>query len=191
LSFIYFLLFLGFVLLLLLVFAWSLRKPKKNARAIPEWADSGGRHHVDYMLQVQQALSAADIEFLEKRGGRALANRVRKERKAVALAHLSALREDFDNIQRLAKAIAILSPEVIALEEFERLRLSLGFSWRCLMIHARLILGIAPAHQLSGLGDKLSGLTVQIEAAMRELGERAAIAARLASSLDGRDRNTV
>jgi hypothetical protein len=190
LSLIYFLFFLGFVLLLLLVFAWSLRKPKKNTRTLPDWGDAGGRHHVDYMLQVQQALSVADAEFLEKRGGPTLANRVRRERKAVVLAHLAALREDFDNIQRLAKAIAILSPEVIALEEFERLRLSLGFSWRCLMIHARLILGIAPAQQLSGLGDQLSGLTVQIEAAMRELGERAALAARLASSLDGRDRHT-
>jgi hypothetical protein len=186
LSLIYFLLFLGLALLLLLVFAWSLRPPRKSAGSgeLSFSSEDSEKRHVIYMPQVQQALSASDAEFLARRGGRALAQRVQKERRAVALAYLTALHEDFENIQRLAKAIAILSPEVIAVEEFERVRLSLEFSWRCQVIHARLLLGLAPRRQLSGLSDRLSGLTLQIEAAMRELGERAALAAKLASSLN-------
>jgi hypothetical protein len=188
LNVIYFLLFFGLVLLLLLAFAWSLRKPEKNKGRMDllNAGDDCERRHVTYMPQVQQALAGSDAEFLAKRGGRALARRVERERRLVALAYLTALREDFYNIQRLAKAIAILSPEVIALQEFERVRLSLEFSWRCQMIHARLLLGLAATRQLNGLSDRLSGLTVQIEAAMRELGERAALAAKLASSLDRR-----
>jgi argininosuccinate lyase len=45
--------------------------------------------------------------------------------------------------------------------------------------------------QLDGLGDMVSGLSVRMEEAMKELGERAALAAELASSLNRRGLGTV
>jgi len=47
-------------------------------------------------------------------------------------------------------------------------------------------MGVAPMTQLDGLSNLVSGLSVRMEAALKELGERAAVAAELASSIDRR-----
>jgi hypothetical protein len=75
--------------------------------------------------------------------------------------------------------------------EFERLRLTATFAWQCEVIRLRLLAGIAPAPQLEVLSDLVSGLSVRMEAAMKELGERAAVAAELASSVNRRGLDVV
>jgi hypothetical protein len=85
---------------------------------------------------------------------------------------------------RMARAIAALSPEVVAVREFERLRLTAVFAWRYQVIRWRLLTGLAPMSQLAGLSDLVSGLSVRMEMAVQELGERAAAAAELASSMN-------
>jgi len=109
--------------------------------------------------------------------------RVRHERRRDALAYLAALRGDFQSLLRMAKVIAALSPEVAAVHEFERLRLTSKFAWQYEMIRWKLLAGFATVPQLDGLSDLVSGLSVRMEAAMKELGERAAAAAELASSI--------
>jgi hypothetical protein len=54
-----------------------------------------------------------------------------------------------------------------------------------------LLAGWAPMAQIGTLSDLLSGLSVRLEAAMKELGERAALAAELASFPDRRRINSV
>ncbi len=54
------------------------------------------------------------------------------------------------------------------------------------MIRWKLLTGLAPMTQLAGLSDLVSGLSVRMETAMNELGERAAAAADLASSINRR-----
>jgi len=117
--------------------------------------------------------------------------RVRRERRGVALAYLAALREDFQSLLRMARVIAVLSPELDAVHEFERLRLTAKFAWQYEMIRWRLLAGLAPVPQLNGLSDLVSGLSVRMEAAMKELGERAAVAAELASSMNRRGLDVV
>jgi hypothetical protein len=102
---------------------------------------------------------------------------------------LSAVREDFQSLLRLAKVIAVLSPEVAALQEFERIRLTLKFAWRYQVIRMELRAGLAPIPRLDALTDFVSSLSVRMETAMTELGERAALAAELASSFHGSGRN--
>jgi hypothetical protein len=46
--------------------------------------------------------------------------------------------------------------------------------------------GFATVPQLDGLSDLVSGLSVRMEAAVKELGERSAAAAELASSINRR-----
>lgn len=182
----FFFLFLVIAVGLLVLFAWSLRRPKK----LPGLEKTAGpleeinQHHVTYLPQIRQALAAVDREYLRTKAGNKLARRVEQERKRIALSYLAALQTDFQKLLRLAKAIAVLSPEVIAMQELERIRLTVEFCYRFQMIRMRLILGTAALPQLSGLSNMVSGLTVQIETAMRDLGEKAAIAAELASSLD-------
>src|SRR6266704_3212419 len=117
---------------------------------------------------------------------RGVQRRIRRERVGIALAYLAALRGDFESLVRMARVIALLSPEVVATREFERLGLIAKFVWRYQMIRWKLLAGFAPMAQLDGLSDLVSGLSVRMEAALNELGERAAAAAELASSMNRR-----
>jgi hypothetical protein len=185
----FFYFFFGFVAVLLVLLLWSLRSPKKQAYSSLDPAAFQGpdRSHATYLSQIHRALAPADFEFLASRGSAGLARRVRKQRHRIALLYLSSVQEDFQKLLRLARVIAVLSPEVGAAQEFERLWLGVQFSLRCHMIRIRLICGIAPLPQLSGLCQMASGFAVRMETAIAELGERAALATELTSSLESRD----
>jgi hypothetical protein len=178
------------VAILLFLLTWSLRAPKKRRASsldpVASLQDPGRRHATTYLSQIRRALAPADFEFLASRASAKVTRRVRKERRQVALIYLSAVQEDFQRLLRLARVIALLSPEVVATQESERLRLSVQFTLRCQMIRAELLLGLAPLPQLSGLSQMVSGFAVRMETAITELGERAALATDLASSLERR-----
>jgi hypothetical protein len=178
----------GLIALLLILFFWSLRRPtlsKPVGDQAAAFEDSGPRH-ITFFPQIRQALEPADLAYLASRGPAGLRRRVRKERRRVALFYVTALRGDFQRLLRLARVIAVLSPEVGAVHEFERLRLSVQFSCRCQLLRLRLVCRLAPLPELSGLSCMVSAFAVRMEVAMKELGERAALAAELASSLEGR-----
>jgi len=181
-------LFFGIVAVLLLVLGWALWKPPERGklRGDPRSFDEDGRRHVTYLPQIRQALAKADFKFLRERASDKVQQRVRRERRGVALAYMDALRRDFQSLLRMARVIAVLSPEVAAVQEFERLRLTAKFSWQYQMIRWKLMAGFATLPQLDGLSNLVSGLSVRMEAAMKELGERAALAAELASSMNRR-----
>jgi hypothetical protein len=181
------------VAVLLLGLGWALWKPweQKNIDSDPRWLEGRDQRHTNYLPQIRQALAAADYDFLSKRASRGTQRRVRRERLNVALAYLGALRGDFESLLRMARVIAALSPEVDAAHEFERLRLTAEFAWRYQMIRWKLLTGMTPLVQLAGLSDLVSGLSVRLEQAMKELGERAAVAAELASSMNRRGMGTV
>lgn len=179
--------------LLLLLFLWSVRSSKKR-KARPargKAPEESWRSHVTYLPQIRQALSEEDAEYLGAVLSKELQNDVARERRRIGLAYLLALREEYRRLVRLAKVIAVLSPEVVAMRELERLRLTLEFTWRFEWIRLTLLAGRAPLAQLGALSDLLSGLAVRLEGAMKELGERAAFAAELASFPDRRRINPV
>lgn len=174
--------------MLIAALVWAVRKPRGERKldTDPRALAEVGQRHVNYLPQIRQALAAEDYDFLSEKLSSLAQKRVRRERRNVVRAYLEALREDFQGILRMASAIAALSPEVVAIQEFERLQLTVSFSWRYQMIRWRLWAGWAPAAQLDGLSNLVSGLSVRMEAALKELGERAAIAAEMASSVDRR-----
>jgi len=177
------LLFFGIVTSLLLLLAWALRGPRTQTKpeAISQAFDRSEKLHVNHLPQIRQALDTADYKFLAEKGGPPLQRQVRRERRDVALAYLSALRLEFEDLLRMARIIAKLSTEIVALHEFERLRLTAKFMWRYEMIRVKLRVGFVSLPQLEALGNLISGLSVRLEAAIKELGERAALAAELAS----------
>ena len=181
-------LFFGFVAILLLALGWALRSPRKQRKleVDPRPLEELGQRHVTYLPQIRQAFATTDYEFLSEKASLEVQRRVRRERRGVALAYLAALRGNFQSLLRMARVIAALSPEVVAVQEFERLRLTGMFAWRYQMIRWRLWTGLAPMTQLDGLSNLVSGLSVRLEMAVQELGERAAAAAELASSMNRR-----
>jgi hypothetical protein len=186
------LLLFGLGILLLLLLAWVLRDPRKPAKLGADLSSAGelDRRHVNYFPQVKQALAAEDFAFLASRGSRAMARLVRKERQKIALAYLACLRSDFLKLWRLARVITSMSQQVGAKQELERLRLGLAFTWHYEMIRIKFLLGFAPLPELGSLSEVISRLSIRLETAMKDLGERAALAAQLASSLDRRGLDT-
>jgi hypothetical protein len=178
----------GFAFLLLILLAWVLRAPKRVSRqdAAAGLTELSDRTHVTFFPQIKQALAQQDSVYLASLGMNALANRVRKERRKVALAYLACLRDDFQRLWRLGRVISSMSPQVGTAQEFRRLQLGLAFSLHYEMIRIKLLFGFAPLAELGALGEVVSRLSIRLETAMQDLGERAAIAAKLASSLDGR-----
>jgi hypothetical protein len=185
--------FSGVVAALLLVLGWALRAPGKSSRGKFDLAslEESGRRHATYFVLIKQAASPADMEFLAKRGSPEIVRRVRRERRRIALLYLTHLREDFQRLLRLARAVAALSPAVGSRQELERLWLSLEFSWRYRMIRAGFYYGLLPVPQLNSLSHMVSQLAVQMETSMKELGERAAMAVQMASTLDGNGMDVV
>jgi len=178
----------GFAFLLLILLAWALRPPKRvsrldTAEGLTEFSE---RTHVTFFPQIKQSLAVQDSAYLASLGRNALANRVRKERRKIALAYLACLRNDFQMLWRLGRVISSMSPQVGTAQEFRRLQLGLAFSLRYEMIRIKLLFGFAPLTDLGALSEVVSRLSIRMETAMQDLGERAALAAKLSSSLDGR-----
>jgi hypothetical protein len=132
------------------------------------------------MAQIRRAMDPADFDFVKGQGGRDLAARLRGERRKVVLLYLAAVRSDFEQSLRVARVIAVLSPEVSGSHEYERIRLAMIFRWRFQMIKVRLLMGIIPQPQFVTLWQMAASMAVQMEENMAKLGERAALAAELA-----------
>ena len=182
----------GFAVLLMLLLAWVLRDPRELEQPDADLgnAEDLDQRHVTYFPQVRQAMAAEDSTFLSSRASQVLARRVQRERRKIALAYLACLRGDFLKLWRLARVIASMAPQLGAAQELERLQLGLAFSWRYEMIRMKFFLGFAPLPELGSLSKVVSRLSIRLETAMKDLGERTALTTKLASSLDGRGLNT-
>jgi hypothetical protein len=140
--------------------------------------------HLASMPQIRQALDLADLRFASEKGGAKLAARLKSERRKVTLLYLESIRGDFEQLLRIARVIALLSPEVSGSHEYERLRLTVIFRLRYQVIRLRLLVGNIALPEVGGLGQMVTSLGVEMEAAMSRLGERAALAAELALRSD-------
>jgi hypothetical protein len=176
------------VAVLLALLVWTLRGAEEfqGSRAVSKPLEGSGRTHVNFLPQMRQALKSEDAEFLARVGLSKLRRRVSRERRRVALLYLSALRQDFEELMRISRIIAALSPEIGVGQELERLRLRTSFLWRYRIVWMSLWVGLTPLPQISNLSNLLSGYSVRLEEAMKELGERAAIVAEMVSSPDRR-----
>src|SRR5271155_5726665 len=114
----------GAIAFLLMLFFWALRRPRlRMPTGDPAVAcEEPAQRHITFLPQVRQALEPADIAYLKSRSDTELPRRVRKERRRVAFSYIDALQGEFERLLHLARVIAVLSPEVGAVHEFERLR---------------------------------------------------------------------
>jgi hypothetical protein len=171
--------FASLALLLLLAFAWlALSGTRRKAQVVRNISPQG-ECHISNLPQIKQALANSDFMYLNEKGYPALAKRMRKERRRIALNYLTCLRGEFENLLRLARMVAVMSPNVAVAQEVQGLRLSLEFSYRYYLIYFRLVSGIAPLKAIGSLSNMVSALTIRMETAMSDLGEGAALGAEL------------
>lgn len=180
------LVFIGMGVVLLVVLGWvSFSNGGQKPEAIGSLRQEREWRHISYLPQIKQALTSADYDFLTGRGSPELAKRVRRERRRIARDYLSALRTDFEKLLRFAQVISVMSPELDVAQELQGFRLRAEFLYRYQLIRLWLVCGSAPSEALAHLSDMVSGLTVRMETAMAELGERTALVAELASPYNG------
>jgi hypothetical protein len=174
--------------LLLAGFGWSLRTLANRSRTpigLAELEDLP-RQHTSYFGQVRQALKTQDSQYLTSRGLSTLARQIQLERRQIAFQYLAGVRQDFQKLLRLARIIAVLSPEVNAVHEYERFSLALQFAWRYRLAYLSLKLGHSAVPLLTELCQVVSGLSVRLENIITYLGEQAATGFDLGSTLERR-----
>lgn len=183
--------FFVIIALLLVALVWSLRGAENRSTLPPSIQQDQNGSHVNYLPQIRRALSSTDYEYASKRIPPQALRRMRRERKQIALGYLAALHEELLRLLRTARVIASLSPKVVPGQELERALLAMNFLWRYRLIQLSVWAGFAPLPQLSALSNLLSGYSVRLEQAMKEMGERAALVADMVSSPDRRRIHTV
>jgi len=166
--------------LLLLVMTWLAFSATRRRTEVTQ-NGSRGREciHISNLPQIKQALADSDFIYLENQGYPALAKRIRKERRRIALNYLTCLRGEFEKLLRLARMVAALSPNLVVAQEVQGLRLNLEFWYRYYLIYFRLVSGVGPMKAIGSLSNMVSALTIRLETAMSELGKRAVLGAEL------------
>ena len=174
-----------FALALTAILLWSFRgtHKRRSGRAGLAVLDSAPKHLCN-MGPIRRSQDPSDFDYAVERGGKELGKRLRRERRNVALLYLESLRSDFDQLLRIARVVALFSPEVSSSHEYERLRLSILFRVRFQLVKVHFLFGDVAMLQLASLGQMVSSLAIRMETAMAALGERAALAADLALQSD-------
>jgi hypothetical protein len=171
----------GMAVLLLAVFG-AAGRPKGEREGLH--ALDSAPQHLCYMGPMRQSLDPGDLRYVAGKGGPDLARRLRRDRRRVALLYLDAIQKDFEQLLRIARVVALLSPEISGMQEMERLRLALLFRVRFQTVKIRFLLGAVAIPQLTALGEMVTSLALRMETSVQELGERAALAAELALESD-------
>src|ERR1700682_2259 len=156
------------------VLLWLLR-PRRGAPKAGQFPmdlkmESFLPRHCRYFPQVRQALSASDEEYLDRVAPRDVAQSAYRERRAVARKFLAGLREDFSNLERLARMVAALSPVISSEQETERLILGMKFRVLYAWVWLRLSTGRAPLEQIDQLTGLVGRLATRLEQAMAAVG---------------------
>ena len=125
--------------------------------------------HSFRLPQILQSLQPSDTEFLDRRGLHSLRRRIRSERTQIAIRYLSLLESDYETLLEASRILAVMSPEVVPMQEFERLRM-----------------GLAPWKGFSKISDMATTMSFRMESATSQIGLQAALAGDPASFMDER-----
>jgi hypothetical protein len=154
-----------FALLLWLLFSRRSRARASEAQFNPTLEPSQTAHY-RYFPQIRQALSACDEQYLREKASPEVARKTLRERRAVARQFLAALLEDFSNLERLARTVAVLSPEISREQEFERLMLGAKFRVLYAAVWVRLSVGTIPLRNIEHLAGLVGRLSTRMAEAM-------------------------
>jgi hypothetical protein len=168
------LIFAAIASVLLLVGLGLLIRPLKAESALrPVTAvnvESLAAKHFRHLAQIRRALTDEDRLFIDTRLPEHSAKRLRVERRTALRKYLVGIGEDFASLDRLAREVASLSPEVEHRQETERFVLEVRF--RILYRIALFRLGMAgslPFNAVAHLSGIVGGLSRQVEAMMATL----------------------
>jgi hypothetical protein len=166
-----------FAILLVALIAWASRPQKRQTQTGLNTLEALSQsRHSSQLPQILQILRPDDTEYLEQRGHAALARTMRQERRNVALQYLDGLEYEFATWLEISRVLAVMSPEVIGIQEFERWKLSVVFALNCAWLRWRLRVGLRPVEGFAMLSGMVTKLVMQLEAATSRVTEAVATA---------------
>jgi hypothetical protein len=161
-----------FAILLVVLLAWALRPPAREPRpSLDVFEALRQSRHSSRMSHILQSLQPQDTEYLRSAGQPALMRTVRRQRRITALNYLQQLQEEFELLLEISRVLAVMSPEVIAMEEMERWKLSLAFAANCAILKWKLRLGLQPFSGFTLLSNMATSFAHRLEAATTRIAE--------------------
>jgi hypothetical protein len=163
-----------FVLALLGVLALA-GKPSRlgSLSAEDTLAILSGPSHTAHLFPVLQALRPEDAQFLTTLGHPELAGRLVRERKRIGLMYLQALQNEFECLLAASRTLAVMSPQLVPLEEFERLKLNIRFALLCRYMRIRLRFGLSSQGGFDMLSAMAARISIALEGATVAAAEKA------------------
>jgi hypothetical protein len=167
-----FFIFLALVVLLLLLLASRPSKYQFTPQMDVFEALSQARH-CSRLSQILQALRPEDTEYLRQIGKATLMQTLRQQRRRIALKYLDQLQGEFEMLLEISRALAVMSPEVVGMQELERWKLSMAFAINCAYLRWRLRLRLAPFSSFTLLSNMATNIARQLDAATTQIAEAA------------------
>ena len=161
-----------FAILLVGLLSWALRPPARSPRpSLDAFEALRQSRHSSRMSHILQALQPQDAEYLRSAGQPSLMQTLRRQRRVIALNYLQHLQEEFEMLLEISRALAVMSPELIAMEEMERWKLSLAFAANCAFLKWKLRLGLQPFSGFTLLSNIAASFARRLEAATTRIAE--------------------
>jgi hypothetical protein len=180
-------LFIAFAVVLLVLLVWTVRPAKQVPLSVDHVLDTlCQKRHYARLPQILQCLRQDDTDFLYARGHHELGDRLRRERKRIALRYLTQLEDEYQLLLETSRILAKIAPEISMTDEFQLFRLKVRFVVCCRYLRWRLRLGLQPWDLFGILSDMEGDITLRLEAATAHMGERAALASEFPSFLQDR-----
>jgi|HubBroStandDraft_6_1064221.scaffolds.fasta_scaffold616445_2 hypothetical protein len=179
--------FIAIALVLILLLAWAVRPPKKVHLTVDDVFNAlSEKRHYARLPQILQSLRYEDTDFLYARGHDEIADRLRRQRKRIALRYLNYLEDEYQLLLEASRILARIAPEVSPMDELQRFRLNVRFLFCCRYLRWRLRFGLQPWDIFGVLSDMEGDMTLWLEAAATRIGERAAFASEFPLVLEDR-----
>jgi hypothetical protein len=167
-------LLIPFAVMLIGLLLWATRPPQTIALPGHDiFALLSQQRHCVRLRFILQALQPEDTEYLKLGGNRALMHALRADRRRIALRYLDMLQAEFKTLIEISRALAVMAPEVVAIEELQRWKLNLVFAMNCAILRWRLRLGLRPAGGFVAISRMATGMARHLEAAISRIAENA------------------
>ena len=161
-----------FALLLVGLLAWASRPSSRRIRPTPDVFQALGQsRHCSRMSQILNALQPEDTEYLRETGQLALMQNLRRQRRRIALRYLDQLQQEFEELLEISRVLAVMSPEVIGMEESERWKLSIRFAANCALLRWKLRWGLQPFSGLTLLSNMAVSMARQLDTATARIAQ--------------------
>lgn len=161
-----------FALLLVGLLAWALRSPTRPiGPALDVFEALAQSRHFSRMSHILNSLQPEDTEYLRQTGQVEMMQTLRQQRRQIALSYLDQLQEEFEKLLEISRALAVMSPQVVGMQEMERWKQSMVFAMNCAYLRWRLRLGLQPFSGFTLLSNMATDIARQLDKATTHIAE--------------------